>query len=63
MLLVGHPTYLGRLVSADVWRNKEDGSWGGAWETGDPFKKANDDFDGHGAFAASSFVLDVASTA
>ena len=29
------------------WRNKEDGSWGGGWETGDPFKKANDDFDGH----------------
>ena len=35
------------------WRNKADGSWGGAWETGDPFKKANDDFDGHGAFAVS----------
>ena len=33
------------------WRNKAGGSWGGAWETGDPFKKANDDFDGHGALA------------
>ena len=33
------------------WRNKEDGSWGGGWETGDPFKKANDDFDGHGPVA------------
>jgi len=35
------------------WRNKADGSWGGGWETGDPFKKANDDFDGHGPVAVS----------
>ena len=33
------------------WRNKADGSWGGGWETGDPFKKPNDDFDGHGPVA------------
>jgi len=36
------------------WRNKADGSWGGGWETGDPFKKPNDDFDGHGTHCAAT---------